>query len=131
MRPGRTLTVCRGDAYALTSEDERHVATILTTMSGVGKAKLSLSIAGAASMLSRFDRAREPCAPARLPAKMRTLSREERLGAARDANRLVAGPGTAPRSSLPHVLGEPSAQKKSQPTWTPRSCGPRASRKRT
>ena len=38
MRPGRTLTVCRGDAYALTGEDERHVATILTTMFGVGKA---------------------------------------------------------------------------------------------
>src|SRR5690349_16353882 len=37
MRPGRTLTVCRGDAYALTGKDERHVATILTTMFGVGK----------------------------------------------------------------------------------------------
>jgi uncharacterized protein (TIGR00369 family) len=37
MRPGRTLTVCRGDAYAGTSEGERHVATILTTMFGVGK----------------------------------------------------------------------------------------------
>ena len=36
MRPGRTLTVCRGDAYALTGERERHVATILTTMFGVG-----------------------------------------------------------------------------------------------
>jgi uncharacterized protein (TIGR00369 family) len=35
MRPGRTLTVCRGDAYAGTSE-EHHVATILTTMFGVG-----------------------------------------------------------------------------------------------
>ena len=37
MRPGRTLTVCRGDAYAGTGEEERHVATILTTMIGVGK----------------------------------------------------------------------------------------------
>jgi len=36
MRPGRTLTVCRGDAYALTGEEERHVATILTTMFRVG-----------------------------------------------------------------------------------------------
>ncbi|MGZ4320595.1 MAG: PaaI family thioesterase [Solirubrobacteraceae bacterium] len=36
MRPGRTLTVCRGDAYVLTGEEERHVATILTTMFGVG-----------------------------------------------------------------------------------------------
>ena len=38
MRPGRTLTVCRGDAYAGTGEKERHVATILTTMIAVGKA---------------------------------------------------------------------------------------------
>ena len=37
MRPGRTLTVCRGDAYAGTDEEERHVATILTTMFGAGK----------------------------------------------------------------------------------------------
>ena len=37
MRPGRTLTVCRGDAYSGTGEKERHVATILTTMIGVGK----------------------------------------------------------------------------------------------
>jgi uncharacterized protein (TIGR00369 family) len=37
MRPGRTLTVCRGDAYASTGDEERHVATILTTMFGVGK----------------------------------------------------------------------------------------------
>ena len=36
-RPGRTLTVCRGDAYAGTGEEERHVATILTTMIAVGK----------------------------------------------------------------------------------------------
>jgi acyl-coenzyme A thioesterase PaaI-like protein len=38
MRPGRTLTVCRGDAYARTGEEERHVATILTTMIGLGEA---------------------------------------------------------------------------------------------
>jgi uncharacterized protein (TIGR00369 family) len=38
MRPGRTLTVCRGDAYATTGEEERHVATILATMFGVGGA---------------------------------------------------------------------------------------------
>lgn len=37
VRPGRTLTVCRGDAYAVTGEEERHVATILTTMFGVGQ----------------------------------------------------------------------------------------------
>ena len=35
MRPGRTLTVCRGDAYALTGGEERHVATLLTTMFAV------------------------------------------------------------------------------------------------
>ena len=34
IRPGRTLTVCRGDAYAETGDQERHVATILTTMIG-------------------------------------------------------------------------------------------------
>jgi uncharacterized protein (TIGR00369 family) len=38
IRPGRTLTVCRGDAYAGTGEEERHVATILTTMIGLGAA---------------------------------------------------------------------------------------------
>ena len=38
IRPGRTLTVCRGDAYTATGADERHVATILTTMFGVGTA---------------------------------------------------------------------------------------------
>jgi uncharacterized protein (TIGR00369 family) len=35
MRPGRTLTVCHGDAFALTGEEERHVATLLTTMFAV------------------------------------------------------------------------------------------------
>ncbi len=38
IRPGNTLTVCRGDAYAGTGEGERHVATILTTMIGLGEA---------------------------------------------------------------------------------------------
>ena len=38
IRPGRTLTVCRGDAYARTGEEERHVATILTTMIALGEA---------------------------------------------------------------------------------------------
>jgi acyl-coenzyme A thioesterase PaaI-like protein len=38
IRPGRTLTVCRGDAYAGTGAGERHVATILTTMIGLGEA---------------------------------------------------------------------------------------------
>ncbi len=38
IRPGRTLTVCRGDAYAETGEEERHVATILTTMIGLAEA---------------------------------------------------------------------------------------------
>jgi uncharacterized protein (TIGR00369 family) len=36
LRPGRTLTVCRGDGYVGTGEEGRHVATILTTMIGVG-----------------------------------------------------------------------------------------------
>jgi acyl-coenzyme A thioesterase PaaI-like protein len=38
IRPGRTLTVCRGDAHAGTGEEVRHVATILTTMIGLGEA---------------------------------------------------------------------------------------------
>ena len=38
IRPGRTLTVCRGDAYAGTGEEERQVATILTTMIALGEA---------------------------------------------------------------------------------------------
>jgi uncharacterized protein (TIGR00369 family) len=38
MRAGRTLTVCRGDAYACAGEEESHVATILATMFGVGEA---------------------------------------------------------------------------------------------
>lgn len=35
MRPGRTLTVCRGDAWTGNGENRTHVATILTTMIGV------------------------------------------------------------------------------------------------
>ena len=34
IRPGRTLTVCRGDAYARSGEESKHVATVLTTMIG-------------------------------------------------------------------------------------------------
>jgi uncharacterized protein (TIGR00369 family) len=32
VRAGRTLTVCRGDAFALVGDDERHVATMTATM---------------------------------------------------------------------------------------------------
>lgn len=32
VRPGRNLTVCRGDAYAVSGESTKAVATILTTM---------------------------------------------------------------------------------------------------
>lgn len=39
IRHGRTLTVCHGDAYALTGDQDRHVATILTTMFGIDEAK--------------------------------------------------------------------------------------------
>jgi uncharacterized protein (TIGR00369 family) len=35
VRPGRTLTVCRGDAYAVSAGERRHVATVLATMIGV------------------------------------------------------------------------------------------------
>ena len=35
VRPGRNLTVCRGDAYAVSGGDSKHVATILATMTGV------------------------------------------------------------------------------------------------
>jgi uncharacterized protein (TIGR00369 family) len=35
IRPGRSLTVCRGDAYAVSGGQSKQVATILTTMSGV------------------------------------------------------------------------------------------------
>jgi uncharacterized protein (TIGR00369 family) len=32
VRPGRNLTVCRGDAYAVAGGDSKHVATLLATM---------------------------------------------------------------------------------------------------
>lgn len=35
LRPGRNLTVCRGDAYAGNGNDEKQVATILATMTAV------------------------------------------------------------------------------------------------
>jgi uncharacterized protein (TIGR00369 family) len=35
VRPGRNLTVCRGDAYAVSGGDSKHVATILATMTAV------------------------------------------------------------------------------------------------
>ncbi|MDP7730958.1 MULTISPECIES: PaaI family thioesterase [Mycobacterium] len=35
LRPGRNLTVCRGDAYVVNGDDEKRVATILTTMTAV------------------------------------------------------------------------------------------------
>jgi uncharacterized protein (TIGR00369 family) len=38
VRPGRHLTVCRGDAYTLSSGGSKHVATILATMTGVADA---------------------------------------------------------------------------------------------
>lgn len=38
VRPGRNLTVCRGDAYAVSGDGAKHVATILATMSGIAEA---------------------------------------------------------------------------------------------
>ncbi|MGP4019734.1 PaaI family thioesterase [Saccharopolyspora sp. 5N708] len=38
VRPGRNLTVCRGDAYAVSGGESKQVATILTTMIGVAEA---------------------------------------------------------------------------------------------
>lgn len=35
LRPGRTLTVCRGDAYAISETQPKHVATVLATMISV------------------------------------------------------------------------------------------------
>lgn len=35
LRPGRTLTVCLGDAYGLFNGSPKHVATLLTTMASV------------------------------------------------------------------------------------------------
>jgi uncharacterized protein (TIGR00369 family) len=38
VRPGRNLTVCRGDAYAVSEGDSKHVATILATMTAIAGA---------------------------------------------------------------------------------------------
>ena len=38
VRPGRNLTVCRGDAYTNAGDSRKHVATILATMTGVADA---------------------------------------------------------------------------------------------
>jgi uncharacterized protein (TIGR00369 family) len=35
LRAGRTLTVCRGDAYVVSDQAPKHVATLLTTMATV------------------------------------------------------------------------------------------------
>jgi uncharacterized protein (TIGR00369 family) len=35
--PGRNLTVCRGDAYAVSGGGSKHVATILATMTGIAE----------------------------------------------------------------------------------------------
>ena len=37
VRPGRNLTVCRGDAYAISDGGSKQVATILATMTGVAE----------------------------------------------------------------------------------------------
>ncbi|MGA9492178.1 MAG: PaaI family thioesterase [Mycobacterium sp.] len=37
IRPGRNLTVCRGDAYALSGDGSKHVATMLATMTGIAE----------------------------------------------------------------------------------------------
>jgi uncharacterized protein (TIGR00369 family) len=37
VRPGRNLTVCRGDAYAASDDGSKHVATMLATMTGVAE----------------------------------------------------------------------------------------------
>jgi acyl-coenzyme A thioesterase PaaI-like protein len=37
VRPGRTLTICRGDAYAVSDDGSKHVATMLATMTGVAE----------------------------------------------------------------------------------------------
>jgi uncharacterized protein (TIGR00369 family) len=38
VRPGRNLTVCRGDAYAVAGGGPKHVATVLATMTAVAAA---------------------------------------------------------------------------------------------
>jgi acyl-coenzyme A thioesterase PaaI-like protein len=35
IRPGRNLTVCQGDAYTVTGNDLKHVATFLATVTGI------------------------------------------------------------------------------------------------
>ncbi len=37
VRPGRTLTICRGDAYTVSGDGSKHVATMLATMTGVAE----------------------------------------------------------------------------------------------
>jgi uncharacterized protein (TIGR00369 family) len=37
VRPGRNLTVCQGDAYAVTGGSSKHVATILATMTSISE----------------------------------------------------------------------------------------------
>ncbi len=37
VRPGRNLTICRGDAYAVSEDGSKHVATMLATMTGVAE----------------------------------------------------------------------------------------------
>lgn len=37
VRPGRNLTVCRGDAYAVSGDEFKQVATILATMSSIAE----------------------------------------------------------------------------------------------
>ncbi len=37
VRPGRNLTVCRGDAYAFSEDGSKQVATMLATMTGVAE----------------------------------------------------------------------------------------------
>lgn len=37
VRPGRNLTVCRGDAYAVSGDESKQVATILATMSSIAE----------------------------------------------------------------------------------------------
>lgn len=37
VRPGRNLTVCRGDAYGVSDGGSKHVATILATMTGIAE----------------------------------------------------------------------------------------------
>jgi uncharacterized protein (TIGR00369 family) len=39
VRPGRNLTVCRGDAYAISGGGSKHVATILATMTAIAEAR--------------------------------------------------------------------------------------------